>query len=111
MNLTDVYPILVIIWLHFIGDFFFQTTWMAQNKSSRWDALGIHIVTYSLLFFWIGWKYAVVNAVLHGITDAITSRINKKLWEENRLSDFFLVVGFDQAIHLTTLILTYIWLV
>ena len=45
------------------------------------------------------------------VTDYFTSRATKKLWEKEEVRKFFMVIGLDQAIHITTLFLTYHWLV
>lgn len=47
----------------------------------------------------------------HIATDAITSRINSKLWAAKKVHWFFVSVGFDQWIHFVTLILVYKYLV
>ena len=97
--LMDLSLIIVILVAHFVGDFICQTDWMALNKSKRWDALGLHVITYtSILFicvaFWhdsailsrpivsygVIWAFVGVNAVAHFVQDAITSRINARLW-------------------------------
>jgi len=47
-----------------------------------------------------------VTFVTHFVTDAITSRINTRLWQEKQVHWFFVSVGFDQFIHYITLALT-----
>ena len=33
---------------HFIGDFLFQTSWMAMHKASKWVPLLVHCVVYTV---------------------------------------------------------------
>jgi hypothetical protein len=99
--------VLALIWIHFVADFILQTDKMALNKSksNRW--LGIHVVVYSCPFLIFGWKFALVTGVFHFVTDYITSRGTSYLWRKEMRHWFFVLIGFDQAIHLTTLLLTY----
>ena len=99
--------IIGIIWLHWLADFVFQTDSMALNKSKSYYWLTIHCATYAALFIGFGWQFALITFALHWLTDAITSRGTAWLWQKNERHWFFTLIGFDQAIHLTTLILTY----
>jgi hypothetical protein len=102
--------LLVLLSVHFVGDFVLQTNWQAQNKSKNWEALGRHVLVYSLCFAWLGANFVVATFVFHFLTDAVTSRINSKLWAEKRVHGFFVGVGADQLIHAWTLAGTWLWL-
>lgn len=99
--------ILVLIWMHFVADFVLQTDKMATKKStdSRW--LFFHCWVYSIPFAFFGIQFALITLFFHFVTDYITSRETSYLWKKEQRHWFFTLIGFDQAIHLTTLLLTY----
>jgi len=103
--------LLPLVWVHFIADFCCQTDKMAMLKSTRNKWLGIHVGVYTLFLFFWGWQFALINGVAHFITDWFTSRGTTYLWKKEQRHYFFVLIGFDQAIHMTTLILTYHWLI
>ena len=121
MNLTEIFSILII---HWIADFILQTDKQAKNKSSSWKYLTSHTFWYTFTWFIIGIFYIIINQinpwflflfciitfVLHTITDYFTSRLNKKLWENNKVHDFFVSVGFDQILHYIQLFLIYYYI-
>jgi len=101
------HPIIMLIWMHFVADFVLQSDSMAKNKSTSNKWLGLHIFVYSIPFIYFGWLFAIVNGIAHFITDYITSRITSRLWKAGKVHYFFVVIGFDQAVHITTLFVTY----
>ena len=103
--------LLLLIWFHWLSDFVFQSDKMAKrkNKSNKW--LTIHVLVYSIPFLYFGWKFALVNLALHWLVDYFTSRVTSELWVRGEVHYFFVVIGLDQAIHITTLILTFNYLV
>ncbi len=109
-----------LIWMHFVADFVFQSDKMAKTKSKSNFWLLAHVCAYCSVFpiplLLIGYseidilEYVALNGLLHFCVDWITSRCTSKLWERKEAHWFFVVVGFDQAIHITTLFFTARWL-
>jgi hypothetical protein len=144
-----IYTLLVA---HFVADFLCQTDDMALKKSKDWGALGRHVIAYTvvLAIFAAGWyaatgrgllppeqqwfwPWVALNAAAHFVQDAITSRINGRLWffapEVQSAGNpvtwqgrqcwtvrggnrhwFFVGIGFDQLLHYVTLFATAEWL-
>ena len=107
--MIDIYSIVLLIWIHFFADFICQTDYMAINKSKKNLILLVHVLVYCIPFLIFGLKFALINAVLHFITDWFTSRITSYLWKKEQRHWFFVVIGLDQAIHMTCLFLTYFY--
>lgn len=107
-----VLTVVFLLFVHWFADFYSQTDKMAQNKSTSNKWLGIHCLTYSFILFVASFNltFTLINGILHFAIDYCTSRVNKKLWAENRVHDFFVSVGFDQFLHVSILIATFFWL-
>ena len=113
--------IYVLLVAHFVGDFICQSDWMALHKSKRWDALGLHVGTYIFVVGWIVFLFAtpsreawwpqwlIINAAAHFVQDAMTSRINARLWQANERHWFFVGIGADQLLHYVCLFVTAEW--
>lgn len=106
---------LIILTIHWIFDFVFQTDKMALNKSKDNYWLFVHVAVYSIGLAWIalfiiGLKdgigmigFIILNALLHFVTDWCTSRLNAHLWKKEMRHWFFVAVGFDQLLHYAAL--------
>jgi len=102
-----IFNMVLVLVLHFIGDFIYQSRWMGINKSTSLLALSCHIFTYtSILIIGTGVVYGILNGILHLITDYYTSRISSKLYLKNDMYKFWSLIGLDQLIHSLCLILT-----
>jgi len=110
--------VVIIILIHFIFDWWLQSRWMANNKSSNWSALAIHCVIYGfglvlvwqvaefLEYYTITAKWTMVNFAVHLVTDAISAPLNKYLYKTRGEYGLFFGIALDQMIHFTTLFLT-----
>jgi hypothetical protein len=119
------YVILLILFIHWVADFLFQSEEMAKNKSKSNKWLAIHVLVYSLVWLIIGTvvsfftsefcvcdvaKFYAITFVCHFITDYGTSRWTSKLYEDSKFygfPSFFSVIGLDQWLHYAQLIITY----
>ena len=74
------------ILFHLIGDYIFQTDWMAKNKVKSWFPALVHALIYSLLFFTIGsWKAVLIVFLNHLIIDRF-SLAKYVIWFKNRIT-------------------------
>jgi Na+/proline symporter len=106
----SVWVVVLLFWVHVLADFVAQTDEMATRKSSSNEWLLRHVLTYGTLFAWTGPWYCIANMALHFATDYVSSRITSRLWKAGRRHAFFVVIGIDQALHLSALVLTWPWL-
>lgn len=119
MNITQL--ILIFI-AHAVLDWWLQTQWMARNKSKDWAALSAHVGVYTVGLMLVPlveghhwtvfglWKWAILNGLLHFVTDAVTSRISSHYFAKHGgagSKGFWNTIGTDQCIHMVTLTVTY----
>lgn len=122
------FTILYLLLIHWVGDFLFQSVYMAENKSKSFKVLISHtalysgIITVCLIFLLeltmtdVG-IFGLVTFVTHTAIDYVTSKIiskkfaNKEYGTSIPNTGAFTVIGIDQTLHYTQLFLTYIILV
>ncbi len=106
----------ILLLAHWFGDYVFQSSDMALQKSHSLKWLGIHTGVYTIVilvfcFFIFSFKtallYVAINGVIHGITDFFTSKAAAKHIKNPRR--FYPILGFDQLLHTVTLYLTYFY--
>lgn len=121
--MEPIYVFIGLMFVHWVADFVLQSDWMATNKSKATEPLMFHVGVYTLCFAivatilvlmgYVHYKDAILwvylNFMLHLATDFFTSRLNSWLYPRSR-HYFFVAIGFDQFIHLTTLLVTLAWL-
>ncbi len=107
----------LILLLHFIGDFALQSSKMAVNKATSLRWLSIHVAVYTSvllagMLLLLGphvttLYYVLANGALHWVTDYFTSRLNARFYAANQLRFYYCGIGADQLIHHTCLLLSY----
>ncbi len=123
-----IYTIVFLLTLHYVADFLCQTREMATKKGSSILWLSIHVLTYTFCFggvfgFYLLWSesmsdksvmeintFIILNGILHWVTDFLTSKLTSYFYKKENMYGFFSIVGLDQLIHATTILLTYNYL-
>ena len=117
--------IISLLFFHWIADFIVQTRYQAENKNESEEALFIHCVTYSLVLTMglfisvIIIKGIILTAIqlslfymsiyiLHFITDFITSRVTTYYYKTGKMKKFWVVIGFDQWLHVVQILFIYL---
>ncbi len=141
--MISVYILIAILITHLIGDFVVQGHIQAAEKWHDNVKLTNHVISYTITlmmgvwlsfgiaiaFPWLGYKvaepvtttvvivcvWAIINGVLHWITDYITSKHVHRLKEagpfrRTKYKDMMIVIGLDQVIHIIILVLTWRYL-
>lgn len=116
MSLVEI---LSILFIHWFADFVLQTDKQAKGKSKNWNDLLMHTANYSVFWLLIGvlifpiekqlnvFYFVLITFICHTATDYFTSRLNSRLYQENKIHEFFVSIGFDQYLHYIQLFTTY----
>ena len=93
-----IIKLLYLVLSHYIGDYFLQTRYLADNKGKDDYVLFVHCVLYIVPFvfiFGVSW-HLIPLFLIHIVVDRIKARHKKiTLWQ-------------DQAIHLVTMLIYFI---
>ncbi len=118
MTLLILFSILVI---HWFADFVLQTHYQAIGKSAKWKPLLEHTAIYTMM--WIPFivlyilfgtdeyirghftLFLIITFVAHTLTDYFTSRWVRYYFSRNNFHNGFVIIGIDQILHYTQLIL------
>ena len=123
--MISLYTIITFMLCHWVFDFFFQTSEMAQGKSKSNNALLSHVQVYTIgltvmaflncAYFQYSWSVALVwiagNAVAHFFTDYVSSRASSLLYKDENYHDFFVTIGLDQFVHYATLFSSFYYVI
>ncbi len=114
----EIWAVLLVIYAHFVGDFFCQSQKMAENKSKHLSALIIHSVIYGAVVFLITIPvfmsledssfWFLINTFCHFIVDFVSSKFYYIFVRADGgfKRKFFNGLAVDQMIHITILFST-----
>ena len=90
--------ILMALACHFVGDFAFQSEWLASQKGKSWEINLYHCLIYTAVFVLAGclWWQALVLLGSHFIIDPLKARWNivRSIW-------------LDQLLHVVVILLLF----
>jgi len=99
-----------VMLLHFVADFVCQPRVIGENKHKNAWLLLLHVGIYGLVLLTsLPLLLVLWNAVTHLFIDFLSSKLSHHLYEKEEHYWFWLVIGFDQFLHLTWLFLTVKW--
>lgn len=110
--------IILILLTHWVADYVLQSDSLALRKSTSLSALITHSAIYTSV--WAGlliflelisglpmipfvMKFCAITFTTHAAIDYYTSRVQKRLYEQEKRREFFISLGFDQVLHLIQL--------
>lgn len=106
-------PFSIVIIGHFIGDFLFQTSWIATYKATKWFTLFVHVLIYTatiavldlLTFHHLSAWGIVFIFVTHLIIDrqTVVRWWMNEVMRTNPTSAPWLMIVVDQIFHLIML--------
>jgi len=121
--------ITLLLFFHWIADFVVQSRSQAEGKSDSLQLLGVHCFTYTVtltiglvismlivgIVFSMPYQFSCIQLGLffslilffHFLIDFITSKITKYFYMEGRTKLFWMIIGFDQWLHVVQILIIY----
>lgn len=98
----------VLFACHNIGDFAFQSKWMAAVKANNKEVLGYHVITqlspFILLSLVPGMHITPQGLVLHAVLHAITDYCKGNCYVMKNGEKKYMEIWQDQLIHYTCMV-------
>lgn len=87
---------------HLVGDYIFQSDWMAVKKTSDWEAALLHGILYSLPFIFLTQNPLVLSVIC--LSHAVIDRFRLANWVARIKNWNFSATGYDESrpVWLTT---------
>lgn len=116
----DFVTIIGLTFGHWFADFVLQSRKIAETKSSSFRSLFTHVALYTAALacvmvpilirqydFRLIVAFILINGFCHLVTDFGTSRMSAAAYQNEDKSQFWNIIGFDQSIHWSHLLITY----
>lgn len=99
-----------LLWLltcHFFADFFLQSDNVALNKSKDNYILAVHCFVYGFIMMLASLNvlFGLLLGFSHFGIDYYTSKWSAKCWNNEERYKFFVVIGLDQLLHTSIIII------
>ena len=105
---------------HFIGDFLFQTNWMALHKAKKWSPLLIHCLVYTGIVVCVafigGFKLPIGAVLFLFLSHVVLDRRTFVVWWAHHVMGAidsklaWLTIVADQVFHLVVLaVVAHLW--
>lgn len=116
----DFIAIIGLTFGHWFADFVLQSRKIAESKSSSLRSLFTHVGLYTAALacvmvpilireheFRLVVAFILMNGFCHLVTDFATSKMSAAAYKSQDKSQFWSIIGFDQSIHWSHLLITY----
>jgi hypothetical protein len=116
----DFVTIIGLTFGHWFADFVLQSRRIAESKSSSLKSLFTHVALYTAALACVMvpiliqkhdlrlvLAFIVINGLCHLVTDFATSKMSAHAWKQEDKSNFWNIIGFDQSLHWSHLLITY----
>jgi len=99
---------IALIFMHWVSDFVMQDDKTALKKSFKIGFLIWHAFFYTVPFLlfieYYRLPFFLILFATHLCIDFVTSKLNTYLWKNNQRHYFFVSIGFDQFLHIATIL-------
>lgn len=114
--------IFLLLLIHWIADFICQPTLLANTKYKNFSSLLSHILIYFYMSFYLSIAllslplsfityFVAFNAAAHLVIDYFTSKVSHYYADKKNWYPFFCVIGFDQFLHTSLLVGSFVYCV
>lgn len=92
--------VITFLLCHLVGDFIFQSDWMALNKAKKTLNCLVHVLIYTSCFLILttSWKALLFIGTTHFIIDRWPVIIRRIIWLKNHINPRFEFVPFDKCL-------------
>ncbi len=91
-----VEKIFLIVLCHAVGDYLFQTDFLAKTKGTNWYHLFLHCMMYAIPFYLVFgwcWQLALVT-IVHFPIDALKARWCKTTYWQDQVIHYVLAMSY-----------------
>lgn len=91
-----IYTLVVLVFCHLVGDYIFQSDYLAKTKGENWYHMLVRCVLYCLPFFLVfglTWQLLYIFA-LHFVTDNLKARYDEIDYAQDQIIHYFAMLVY-----------------